>query len=271
MENLDISNPKESLGMNKKVKVLVVITFIVMIVVNVLANTLPINGVTAGEVSDYYANLFTPAGYTFSIWGLIYLLLALYTFYQLGIINKNDSISQELLNKVGILFSISSIANTLWIFAWHYNKIYLSMILMFIILLCLITIVNLIKKETLTTKEKLFVKVPFSVYFGWITVATIANITVWLVSLGWDAFSPSAVVWAVIVIILGAIIALLTILKNKDFVYGLVILWAYIGILVKHVSKTGFNSMYPSVITTVIICLVLLIVVNTFVIFKKAY
>lgn len=255
--------------MSNKIKIFVVITFIVMIVVNVLANSLPINGVDTGVISDSYPNLFAPAGITFAIWGLIYLLLALFTFYQLGIINKNDEISTELLNKVGILFSISSIANTIWIFTWHYQVIWLSIVFMLVILISLIKIVNAIKEERLSSKEKFFVKLPFSIYFGWITVATIANATTLLVSLNFKGFGISETIWTVLIIIIGAIIGIITLLRNRDYFYGLVIIWAYFGIIIKH--TTVFNSMYPAVIIAAIISIVFLITADIYAITKKEY
>lgn len=255
--------------MKNKIKILVVLTFILMIVTNVLANALPINGMNTGVISDSYPNLFAPAGITFAIWGVIYLLLGMFTFYQLGIINKNDKISSELLNKVGIIFSISSIVNTIWIFTWHYQLIPLSMLFMIVLLVCLIKIVNAIKEENLSKKEKLFVKVPFSIYFGWITVATIANATVLLVSLKWNAFGIPEAIWTVIIIIIGAVIGILTIIRNKDYFYGLVIIWAYYGIIIKH--TTEFNSMYPSVIITAIICIIVVLAADIYAFTKKEY
>ncbi len=255
--------------MNNKIKFFVLITFIAMVVVNVLANSLPINGVDTGVISDSYPNLFAPAGITFAIWGLIYLLLALFTFYQLGIINKNDEISTELLNKVGILFSISSIANTIWIFTWHYQVIWLSIVFMLVILISLIKIVNAIKEERLSSKEKFFVKLPFSIYFGWITVATIANATTLLVSLNFKGFGISETIWTVLIIIIGAIIGIITLLRNRDYFYGLVIIWAYFGIIIKH--TTVFNSMYPAVIIAAIISIVFLIAADIYAITKKEY
>ncbi len=257
--------------MKKSIKTSVVVTFIAMVVVNALANIIPINGIGTGAVSDSYPNLFAPAGITFAIWGVIYLLLALYSFYQLGIINKNDRISRELLNKIGIIFSLSSVANTIWIFTWHYQLINFSMILMAIILVCLMSIVISIRKENLTAKEKFFVKLPFSIYFGWITVATIANVTTLLVSLGWSGLGLSEAMWTVVIILVGAIIGIMYIIKTKDYGYGLVIIWAYAGILIKHTSATGFNSMYPAVIATVIIALVLVATADVFAIVKKGY
>ena len=257
--------------MKKTIQALAAVTFILMVVVNALANILPINGIGTGAVSDSYPNLFAPAGITFAIWGVIYLLLAAYTVFQLGLFKKNRSMSDALMNKVGVVFSISSIANTVWIFTWHYRIIALSMVLMIIILVCLAIIVSAIRKETLSTKEKVFVKLPFSVYFGWITVATIANLTTLLVSVGWNGFGLSQTVWAIAIIAIGAAIGIITILRNKDYAYGLVILWAYAGIVIKHVSETGFNSMYPAVMITTIAAMVLVVVAEVMAITKKAY
>lgn len=262
---------KGGIYMKKTIQALAAVTFILMVVVNALANILPINGIGTGAVSDSYPNLFAPAGITFAIWGVIYLLLAAYTVFQLGLFKKNRSMSDALMNKVGVVFSISSIANTVWIFTWHYRIIALSMVLMIIILVCLAIIVSAIRKETLSTKEKVFVKLPFSVYFGWITVATIANLTTLLVSVGWNGFGLSQTVWAVAIIAIGAVIGIITILRNKDYAYGLVILWAYAGIVIKHVSETGFNSMYPAVMITTIAAMVLVVVAEVMAITKKAY
>ena len=252
------------------IKIFVVLTFILMVAVNALANILPINGIDTGTVSDSYANLFAPSGLTFSVWGLIYILLAAFTIYQLSV-NRDSELGKSLLNKVGIVFSVSSLANTIWIFTWHYDIIYLSMVLMVVILVCLIIIVNTIRKHQLSGKEKFLVKLPFSIYFGWITVATIANATVLLVSLGWNGFGVSSVIWTIIILAVGAAIGILTILRNKDYPYGLVILWAYAGILIKHLSVSGFNNKYPQVIITVIVCLALTAAADVYSAVKNKY
>lgn len=250
--------------------ILTVVSFIFMIILNTLANTLPINGVTTGQVSNNYENLFAPAGITFAIWGLIYLLLAGYTIYQLITIRNNKmGTKTELLKKVGVYFSISSIANGMWILAWHYDRIGLSMILMVIILLCLITIVKEISQYKLTLKEKFFIKLPYSVYFGWITIATIANATTLLVSLGWDGFGISEQIWTVIIILVGLVIATITMLNYKDIAYGLVIIWAYVGILIKHLSPTGFDGQYKGIIATVIVSIIVLVIGNIYILFSR--
>ncbi len=252
------------------IRIVVLVTFLAMIAVNTLANTLPINGVTTGQISEFYPNLFTPAGLTFAIWGLIYALLGGYTLYQLEVFqDKTNNIKNKLLDNIGILFSISSIANATWIFSWHYGLIPLSIILMLIILICLILINQEINTEKLSKKEYFFIRLPFSVYFGWITVATIANATVLLVSLEWRGFGLAEEIWAVIIIFLGFIIGATTMLKNRDVAYGLVIVWAYAGILLKHLLPEGFNGQYFEVIITTAICMILLLFASIYLAISK--
>lgn len=239
---------------NTLIKILAGVAYVAMVTVNFLANGLPINNRSTGEISDAYPNLFAPAGITFSIWGLIYLLLAGYVIYQFI---KSSQGKENLFSKINPVFIISSLANISWIFAWHYDYIGLSVIIMAVILLSLIKIANILRAEKFTSLEKLFIKVPFSVYFGWITVAAIANITVFLVSLGWNGFGIADFVWTSIILVVGALIGIWRTNHDKNIAYALVLVWAYLGILLKHFSATGFNGQYPIVIATVIGCLVL--------------
>jgi len=235
-------------------KILALIAYIAMIVVNFLATSLPINNRGTGEISDAYSNLFAPAGITFSIWGLIYLLLAIYVIYQFK--SKNDG----LLKKINIFFIITSIANILWIFAWHYDFIGTSLILMLVLLFGLIKIADTLRSNELTKEEKRFIKIPFSIYFGWITVATIANVTVFLVSINWGGFGIAEFIWTSIILLIGATIGILRMNKDKSVAYGIVLVWAYLGILLKHLSTDGFAGQYPIIIYTLIICLVLFVI-----------
>lgn len=252
------------------IKIITTVTFVAMIIVNVLANSIPINGITTGEVAALYPNLFSPASYTFSIWGLIYVLLALFTLYYIGFFRAGKEFENpEQAQRVGILFSISSIANILWIFAWHYEEIWLSLIMMVVMLICLIFINLSINSMEIEGREKFFVKLPFSIYFGWITVATIANVATFLVSIDWDGFGISDPVWTAIIVTIGAIIGLITMITQRDKAYGLVFIWAYVGILVEHVSNSGYAGRYPAVITTVIACLVLFVVAEIYLLATK--
>lgn len=234
------------------------VAYIAMVVVNFLANSLPINNRSTGAISDAYPNLFAPAGLTFSIWGLIYLLLAGYLLYQFILLGKKLSKKKEgLLKRINLLFIATSIANISWIFAWHYDFIGLSVLIMAVLLILLIKIADILRVEKMTSVEKLFISAPFSVYFGWITVAAIANITVFLVSIRWNGFGIADFIWTSIILLVGTLIGILRMHKDKNFTYGLVLIWAYLGILLKHLSADGFDRQYPGVIFTVITCLAL--------------
>jgi hypothetical protein len=255
---------------NLFLKISVAVTYLAMITVNSLANILPINNLNTGQVSDSYPNLFAPTGLTFSIWGLIYFLLAAYTLYQFGLFQKDKGQkNQPLFQKIGLYFSLSSVANIFWIFAWHYQIIALSLVLMLVILFCLIKIANLLRQQSFSAKETFFIKAPFSVYFGWITVATIANVTTFLVSQNWNGFYILPQTWTIIILLVGAAIGIIRTVYDRNIFYGLVPVWAYFGIWLKHTSPLEFNYQYHLIIKTVIICLVLLIATNIFVFFKK--
>lgn len=229
------------------IKIISTIAFISMVIVNALANILPINGVNTGQVSDKYANLFAPAGITFSIWGLIYFLLGAYVIYMFS---KNKL---KYINKINIYFIITSIANIFWIFSWHYDFIFLSLIFMIIILIFLIKIANILNKEKFTNKEYFFILLPFSIYFGWITVATIANVTTFLVYINWNAFNLSEQFWTITVLIIGTIIGNIRLFYDKNIAYGLVFVWAYYGIWLKH--TTIFSNQYLGIIITTLFCI----------------
>lgn len=214
--------------------------FVGTVVVNALANILPINNRTTGELSDLYPNLFVPAGLTFAIWGLIYVLLAIFVTYQLIPSIRRDAQKVYFVQRIGPLFFISSLANIGWIFAWHYEMVSLSLVMMLILLGCLIAIylrLNIGKSEA-TKAEKYAVHLPFSVYLGWITIATIANVTALLVNINWNTWGLSEQFWAVAVIIVGIVIALSVLFTRKDIYYCLVVDWALLGILLKRLSVT---------------------------------
>jgi hypothetical protein len=227
-----------------------------MVAINFLANGLPINNRSTGDISDAYPNLFAPAGPAFSIWGLIYLLLGSYAFYQFV---KKDQKTEDLLQKINPLFIATSFANISWIFAWHYDYIGLSVLIMATLLIFLIQIADILRTEQFTSLQKLFIWAPFSIYFGWITVASIANISVFLVSIGWNGFGIADFVWTSIILLVGALIGILRMRKDNNIAYGMVLLWAYSWILFKHISVNGFDGQYPSVIATGSVCLGLLV------------
>jgi len=240
-------------------KIVAAVLYAVMVFVNYLANALPIGGITTGEASDAYANLFTPAGVTFSIWGLIYLLLFVYVIYQFtSLKDKKDKKTGQIFEKINGYFILSSLANIAWIFAWHYQFIGLSVLIMAVFLVSLIKIADILRKEQLIGLDYAAIKLPFSIYFGWISVATIANITVFLVSINWNGFGIADEIWMIILLFVGIGIGIWRMILDRNIAYGLVFVWAYIGILYKHASVGGYAGQYPNIISSLLICLVLL-------------
>jgi hypothetical protein len=242
--------------MSKDRQVLIVsivnlVGFIGTVVVNVLATTLPINNITTGTLSDLYPNLFVPTGLTFAIWGLIYILLAIFVAYQLLPSVRRDARKAEFIQRIGPLFFISCLANIGWIYAWHYKIVPLSLALMLILLGSLLaTYLRLnVGKSEAPKGEKLSVHLPFSVYLGWITIATIANVTALLVNTSWNAWGLGEQFWAVAVIIVGIAIALSILFTRRDIFYCLVVDWALLGILLKRLADTAVPDQNVVIVT----------------------
>jgi hypothetical protein len=234
-----------------------IVAFVLVVIVNVLANLLPLNGRTTASISDSYPTLITPAGYVFSIWGVIYALLMIFTVFQALPSNRDNTF----LGQIGYLFLFSSIANAVWLFMWHYGYIALSILPMFMLLASLIFIyVRLqIGRSSVTMREKLGVHVSFSVYLGWITVAPIANVAAAAVFLNLDGLGLAEVTWAVLVIVIALIITLGVIVTRRDIAYSLVIVWALVGIALK---QSSYQSIVWSAGISAAIVLVAVVAVN---------
>ncbi len=219
--------------------ILNLIGFLGTVIVNVLANALPINNKATGELSDQYPNLFVPAGLTFSIWGLIYILLAIFTIYSLVSAIRGGT-RGSFIDKIGILFFLSCVDNMGWIVAWHYEIVPISLVIMLLLFGCLLAIyLRLgVGKKGSTKKEQYLVHLPFSVYLGWITIATIANVTALLVDINWNRFGLSEQFWTVAVIAVGIAIALSVLVRRRDIFYCLVVDWALLGILIKRLATS---------------------------------
>lgn len=205
---------------------------IATIVINLLANALPLNGQTTGQISDRFQVYFVPAGYVFSIWGLIYVGLVAFAVYQL-LPSRRDN---PRLRRMGYWFAVSGAANIAWLFLWHYEHFVLTLVAMFILLLSLIAIYLRLRigRVHIGLLERWCVDIPFSIYLGWITVATIANVTAVLNYLRWDGWGIRPEVWTLIMLAAGVCIASAVSLTRGDVAYMLVILWAFVGIAVKH-------------------------------------
>ena len=208
--------------------------FIGVIAVNALANILPINGYNTGQISAFYPNAFVPAGFTFSIWGVIYLLLLSYTigftFYSFK--PQQHPKAFKFIERVNTYFLLTCVFNMSWIVAWHYLQIELSVLIM---LLFLSTLIQLFLKtksmaNDLTLIQRFILQTPFIVYLGWISVATIANITALLVAYKWTALSIAPVYWSAAMILIAIVLALLMVKKFQVVSFTLVVAWALWGI-----------------------------------------
>jgi benzodiazapine receptor len=208
-----------------------VLAVLATIVVNGLANALPLNGQTTGSISDRFHVYFVPAGYVFAIWGLIYLGFILFAVYQ-ALPGQREN---PRLARIGYLFVLSCIANIAWLFLWHYERFTLTWVAMLVLLASLIAIYLRIGIGRLVVPgaQKWFVDIPFSIYLGWISVATIANVTSVLDFVHWGGWGLSAEAWAVIMLVAGTAIAAAVSLTRGDVAYMLVIVWAFVGIAVK--------------------------------------
>ena len=226
-------------------KIINVIAFALMVFMNYLANALPLNGKTTGQLSAQYPNLFVPAGITFSIWGVIYTMLLIYSILQFS------SQQKGIVNAIGWAFAFSCLINIMWIFAWHYEKLIMSVLVMIGLLITLIMINKILQGTSAG-----FSKAVFGIYLGWICIATIANITALFVHINWSGWGISPQGWTMIMVAAGTVIALLAILRFNNPFIGLAIIWALAGIVIKRQSD------YMSIAVAAIIGIVLVAIVS---------
>ncbi len=214
--------------------------FVLVIVFNWLSNALPFNDQSQTDIAAKYPSLFTPAGFTFSIWGVIYLALLAFIVYQaLPSQRQNTSIA-----RLSAPFKISCIANASWLVAWHYDQIVLAMIIMLVILASLVMIYRSLLAEInrVTLLQHLVVVLPFSLYTSWISVATIANISILQTAYGWDNVGLTAANWTLLKLALAGAIGATVVLRTRDAVFVLVTAWAAYGIATKQAATPAISG-----------------------------
>lgn len=237
-------------------RLLALVSFAFMLVMNVLATTLPLNGQATNEISDRYDTLFAPIGFTFAIWGVIYLLLGVYVVVQLVADNA-------VIRAITPWFIAGNLLNGLWIVAWHYEVLWLAAVIIVALLGTLIRINQFTTAERTTLGSTFAIRVPLAVYFGWVTVATVANISALLVQAGFaGGLWLSAETWTVVILVVAVAIGTTTALVNSSPAYALVLVWAFWGILSRHLSPAEWNQEFPAVILTVQILLPVLGIVS---------
>lgn len=246
--NQPAAQPTASGGILRQVAV--IFATVITIGVNILANALPINGQNTGDISDLFLVYFVPAGYVFSIWGVIYTGLIAYSIFQA----LPSQRSNRTLVAIAPWYLLSAAANSVWIFCWHYNLFPLSLVLMLVLLASLIMIYRRLSADAqpASRAELWAVRVPFSIYLGWVCVATIANATSVLYLTGWNLLGISEPMWAVIMLVVATVLGLAFSIVRNDVGFVLVFVWAFVGIAVKH-------SATPAVAVTASVAALLLL------------
>ncbi len=236
-------------------RIAVAATVLVTIVINILADALPINGLNTAAISNSFKVLFVPAGYVFSIWGLIYIGLVAYAVYQLLPAQRDN----PRLQATGWWVSLGGLANCAWIFFWHYENFPLTLVAMLVLLATLIITYLRLRAggpAKVSSGETWCVRIPFSVYLGWITVATIANVEDLLSHWGFNGLGLPPEFWLAVVLVAVLVISALVSLRERDLAYILVIGWALIGEAVQQ-SANSF-AVVTSLVTAVLVAALIL-------------
>lgn len=223
------------------------IALVATVIINYLSNTGVFNNETMATISAKYQNLFTPAGYAFSIWGLIYLGLFGFVIFN-GPFTKETIQKNQVIEKVGWWFVISCIVNSFWVIAWLYEYTFITILLMGLLFISLLKIILNTKDELLKSsfQTTLFLKLPFYIYSGWVSVALIADVAAYLKKIDWNGFGMSETTWTVLMFCIATIIHLFMIWKRNMPAFGMVAVWALIAIAVA--NKAVNNIVYWSAI-----------------------
>lgn len=239
---------------------------ILVLVVNALANILPINGYNTGQVSGFYPNYFVPAGYTFGIWGIIYLLLVGFVVCSLVIaFSTTHTALHQVIMRTSPLFQLTCLLNAVWIVAWHYLFLGASLVIMLVFLVILVKLYLRIRpqKHNLQFFYRLWIYHPFVVYLAWISVATIANFTALFVGLGWQGEPLPAAVWAFILVVVGLLLGTYFVGRLKEPAYGFVFAWAFYGIYASQMDSSRLVGLAAGFTATFILSLTVTILVRT--------
>lgn len=236
-------------------RLLVILSFFSCIIVHMLSPSLPVFSLSTGQVSAYYPNYFTPADYSFYIWTAIFFLMAAFTVYQYKM--PDIILSNVSLTLVRICFIVYGVFNVIWLLSWYFYFIAFSAMTLFLITVFLGYICRVIYKSDLSTKDRLFIKIPFSVLYGWMGMTTVMNIVILMESIRWKNCIIPHFLWVLIWFVAVAIAAAIQIFMNKDMAYGLTFIWGYIGILVRH-SLNGAENQIQYAIPVLIGCIIIL-------------
>ena len=245
--------PKDTL-MKKMFQIFNIIALLITISVNYMSSAGLFNGVTVADISYQYHNYFTPAGYAFSIWGIIYLGLLAFVIYTGKSLFVKGVTDDGVVLKVGWWFILSCFANSFWIVLWVNNILGATVFVMLFLLICLIKIIlNLnMEMDYHPLKKYLFIYWPFAIYAGWISVAFIADISAYLVKIHWNGLGLSPILWTIIMIVIAGLLNLLMIWKRNLREFAIVGVWALVAIAVENFHEEK-SIVYAAIVVAVIL------------------
>lgn len=247
--------------MRRYFKEITLLFSVLTIIVNGAAEALPFNNISTAAISDKYHTLFTPAGYVFAIWGIIYIGWLAYSIYPY--LNREQN--HDWMLPAFPYYIVSAVANMLWLVLWHYEQLGLSVVVMLVLLFSLVQVYRKLEIGVYpaSTKTKWMVHVPMSIYLGWISVATIANISAFLTQIEWNGFGISEATWAIILVVIATLLGCVMLLRRKDYAFAAVLVWALLGI------NSVISTTQPAQSTVIILSVVVLVVVGLYVFFRN--
>lgn len=250
--------------MKKALPTLNILFLVMTVFISYLSNSKILNGESMGSISAQYHNLFTPAGYAFSIWGLIYIGLFSFVIYY-GPFGKQTTDRERTVLNIGWWFVISCITNSLWVICWIYNYTLITIFLMVFLLISLMKILSVIEKEK-NTKIKFFLHYPFAIYAGWISVALIANVAAYLTKIHWGGLGLDEAWWAILLFLVAGALHLLVLWKKNLPAFSLVSVWALIAIAIENQASNKTVYTFAFTVAMIVFSAVLL----SFFIHRKA-
>lgn len=228
---------RSSSNSNRLQQWLTLAAIIFAFVVNVFSNLYPMNGLTIGEISNTFFSdvLIIPASYAFAIWGVIYLGLFSFGFYQF----QSSQQQNPRLQTTRYWLICASLAQVIWVVVFLYRMFSVSLVAMLVILFGLIQAYLKLKNTPHPTsqKEQWFVDIPISIYLGWISVATIVNAASVLYNLGWSGWGISAPLWTTILITVAGLIGIILRLQYHETAFLVVLIWAFIAISIRQENQ----------------------------------
>lgn len=216
----------------KKLAIINLISLIFVFIFNYLTGTGLINNLSQKQISDMFPTALTPSPFAFSIWGVIYTLVAIAILLML--FRNKEREYNDTINAISYWFLVSSTANVLWTISFAYLQIALSTVLIFILLISLNMIIKNLSK--LTSSIKPIFSLAFGMYAGWVLIATVLNVSITLVQLKWSGLGLGDTIWANIILLVSLLIVALVTFNTKNMIIPLPVSWAYYAIY----NKEGY-------------------------------